>query len=248
MDDFGFSLGAAFLGGLLSFLSPCVLPLVPGYLCFAAGIGFDELAEADNATVTGRILPGALAFVGGFSLVFIALGAGAAAVNPLILGHKDILSKIAGVFIVILGLHMAGVFRLGFLQRELRFNKPVERRANMQLATAFGLGLAFAFGWTPCIGPILATILTLAASTNSLPQGVGLLATYAAGLGVPFVLSAVGVGYFLKASPQIKQRMGVLEKITGGLLIVTGGLIFAGSLQNVAGYLLDWFPALSKLG
>ncbi|MEC8476632.1 MAG: cytochrome c biogenesis protein CcdA [Pseudomonadota bacterium] len=251
MDEFGFSLGAAFLGGLLSFLSPCVLPLVPGYLCFAAGIGFEELTEADENVIWGRILPGALAFVAGFSVVFISLGAGAAAINPFILGHKDLLAKIAGVFIVILGLHMAGIFRISFLQRELRVTKPVnsgEYTGENQLLTAFGLGLAFAFGWTPCIGPILATILTLAASSDSLPQGVGLLATYAAGLGVPFVLSAVGVGYFLQSSPKIKQRLGLLEKITGGLLITTGILIFSGSLQNLATYLLDWFPALSKLG
>lgn len=248
MDEFGLSLGAAFLGGLLSFLSPCVLPLVPGYLCFAAGIGFEELTDANEDMMRGRILPGALAFVAGFSAVFIALGAGAAAINPLILGHKDLLAKIAGVFIIVLGLHMAGVFRISFLQRELRMSRPVAARGNWQTVTAFGLGLAFAFGWTPCIGPILATILTLAASSDSLQKGVGLLAIYSAGLGVPFVLSALSVGYFLKNSPKIKQRLGLLEKITGGLLITTGALIFSGSLQNMATYLLDWFPALSKLG
>ncbi|MGC6476097.1 MAG: cytochrome c biogenesis CcdA family protein [Parvibaculales bacterium] len=247
-DGFLFSLMLAALGGLLSFLSPCVLPLVPGYLCFAAGMDYDELTEANRQAIYARVLPSALAFVLGFSVVFISLGAGAAAINPFILGHKDILGKIAGVFIILLGLHMSGILRLNFLQKELRVQKRVEKNKSWQWLSAFGLGLAFAFGWTPCIGPILATILTLAASSDSLTDGIILLSFYALGLGVPFILTALGVSYFMQSSSRIKKHMRKIEIFTGGLLMATGLLIYLGSLQNLATYLLDWFPFMSKLG
>ncbi|MGC6472958.1 MAG: cytochrome c biogenesis CcdA family protein [Parvibaculales bacterium] len=251
-DGFTFSLLIAAFGGLLSFLSPCVLPLVPGYLCFAAGMEFEELAEADKQTVYARVLPTALAFVLGFSVVFISLGAGAAAINPLILGHKEILGKIAGVFIIALGLHMTGIIRFSFLQKELRVNARVEtgdsKIRQWQLMAAFGLGLAFAFGWTPCIGPILATILTLAASSDSLTQGTVLLTAYALGLGVPFILTSLGVSHFLQTSARLKQNMRTIEISTGILLAATGILIYLGSLQGLASHLLDWMPFLAKLG
>ena len=251
-DGFIFSLLLAAFGGLLSFLSPCVLPLVPGYLCFAAGMEFDELAEADKGTIYTRVLPTAFAFVLGFSVVFISLGAGAAAINPLILGHKEILGKIAGVFIIALGLHMTGLIRFSFLQKELRLNSRIDtqdtKTPQWQLLAAFGLGIAFAFGWTPCIGPILATILTLAASSESLTQGIILLTAYALGLGIPFILTSLGVSYFLQTSARLKQNMRMIEIGTGILLAATGILIYLGSLQNLAGYLLDWIPFLAKLG
>lgn len=248
LDSFSFSLGVAFIGGFLSFLSPCVLPLVPGYLCFAAGMEFDELSNATSQDIRARVLPASLSFVAGFSFVFISLGAGAAAINPFILAHKDFMGQIAGGFIVLLGLHLAGFLKFNFLQRELRFTKPVKIHHNWRLLTAFALGLAFAFGWTPCIGPILATILTLAAASDSLGQGVVLLTAYAAGLGIPFILAAIGVSHFMQTSTRLKRHMSVIEKVTGGLLIVTGLLIYLGSLQNIAGYLLDWFPNLATLG
>jgi len=265
-DGFAFAFGLAFLGGFLSFLSPCVLPLVPGYLCFAAGLNFDELAQARQATLTRRVLPATCAFVFGFALVFIAFGASAAAINPLILAHRDILGQIAGVFIVVLGLHIAGLFRLRFLQFEWRWlgrqqeqgrqgqqgqgqqQERLRANPNLRLWTAFALGLAFAFGWTPCIGPILATILTLAAGSESLSGGVILLGVYAAGLGIPFIVSALAVGYFLQTSQRVKKYMPLVEKGTGSLLVATGLLIYFSSLQTLGFWLLEWLPALAILG
>jgi len=269
-DGFAFAFGLALLGGFLSFLSPCVLPLVPGYLCFAAGLNFDELTQARQATLTKRVLPATLAFVFGFALVFIAFGASAAAINPFILAHRDILGQIAGVFIIVLGLHMAGLFRLRFLQFEWRWHGQRQGRRqeqgqgrqeqrqerqerwranpNLRLWTAFALGLAFAFGWTPCIGPILATILTLAAGSESLSGGVILLGVYAAGLGIPFIVSALAVGYFLQTSQRVKKYMPLVEKITGSLLVATGILVYFSSLQTLGFWLLEWLPALAILG
>jgi len=261
LTSFG-AFGLALLGGFLSFLSPCVLPLVPGYLCFAAGLNFDELTQARQATLTKRILPATLAFVFGFALVFIAFGASAAAINPLILAHRDILGQIAGVFIIVLGLHMAGLFRLRFLQFEWRWHGQEQGQRqgqgqgqerwrtnpNLRLWTAFALGLAFAFGWTPCIGPILATILTLAAGSESLSGGVILLGVYAAGLGIPFIAAALAVGYFLQTSQRVKKYMPLVEKITGSLLVATGILVYFSSLQTLGFWLLEWLPALAILG
>jgi len=275
LTSFG-AFGLALLGGFLSFLSPCVLPLVPGYLCFAAGLNFDELTQARQATLTKRVLPTTLAFVFGFALVFIAFGASAAAINPFILAHRDILGQIAGVFIIVLGLHMAGLFRLRFLQFEWRWHgqrqgqeqrqgqrqeqgqgRQEQRQGrqerwranpNLRLWTAFALGLAFAFGWTPCIGPILATILTLAAGSESLSGGVILLGVYAAGLGIPFIAAALAVGYFLQTSQRVKKYMPLVEKITGSLLVATGILVYFSSLQTLGFWLLEWLPALAILG
>ncbi len=254
MDGFFASALAAFFGGALSFLSPCVLPLVPGYLCFAAGLQFAELSELDKkGEATRRILPGALAFVGGFSAVFISLGAGASAINPLLLAYQAELAYLAGGAIIILGLHVGEIIHIPLLAREARLqdNLPTDKNrlgARAPLFAAFIMGLAFAFGWTPCIGPILATILALAAARDSLGEGVILLAIYAAGLGLPFILAALGVGRFLAASQKIKQNMVWVTRGAGGLLVVTGGLIMAGSLQSLASYLLDWFPFMATLG
>jgi cytochrome c-type biogenesis protein len=249
MDGFLASAFAAFFGGALSFLSPCVLPLVPGYLCFAAGLQFSELSELDKkGEATRAILPGALAFVGGFSSVFIALGAGASAINPLLLTYQAELSQIAGATIIALGLHVGGIIHIPFLAREARLQSQTIQKSKAPLVAAFVMGLAFAFGWTPCIGPILATILALAASRESMGEGVTLLAFYALGLGLPFIFAALGVGRFMSASQRIKANMVWVERGAGALLVVTGGLIMMGSLQSMATYLLDWFPFLSQLG
>lgn len=249
MDGFLASAFAAFFGGALSFLSPCVLPLVPGYLCFAAGLQFSELSELDKkGEATRAILPGALAFVGGFSSVFIALGAGASAINPLLLTYQAELSQIAGATIIALGLHVGGIIHIPFLAREARLQSQTIQKSKAPLAAAFVMGLAFAFGWTPCIGPILATILALAAARDSMGEGVTLLAFYALGLGLPFIFAALGVGRFMSASQRIKANMVWVERGAGALLVVTGGLIMMGSLQSMATYLLDWFPFLSQLG
>jgi len=247
MDGFAASALAAIFGGALSFLSPCVLPLVPGYLCFAAGLQFNELKALDQSGGAARaVLPGATAFVGGFSVVFMSLGAGASAINPLLVAYQQELGYIAGATIILLGLHIGGVVRLPFLQREARFTSGPTGGSG--LLTAFVMGLAFAFGWTPCIGPILATILALAATRDSLGDGVLLLGIYAAGLGLPFILAAFGIGRFLEASKSVKQHMLWVERGAGGLLVATGLLMMLGSLQLMAGYLLDWFPFMSRLG
>ena len=235
MESFALSALAAFAGGALSFLSPCVLPLVPGYLCFAAGLQFNELTDIDTRAAARRVLPGASAFVGGFSAVFIALGAGAAAVNPVLLMHQDILAQVAGGFIIILGLHVGGLVTLPLLGREARLlgrsTSGASGAPTASLFAAFFMGAAFAFGWTPCIGPILATILALAAARDSLGEGVGLLTFYAAGLGLPFLLAALGVSRFLLVSAAVKKHMKWVERSAGVLLVGTGLLIMLGTLQ-----------------
>ena len=247
--SFSLALFVSFFGGILSFLSPCVLPLIPGYLCFMAGIEFDELAEHHNKRSVIFILPSILAFVGGFSLIFIMLGATATVISPILLQHKGILGQIAGIFIIVLGVHMIGFFELKFLYREWRIPFIVSsNKESRRILSSFCLGLAFAFGWTPCIGPILATILTLAATSQNVQQGIILLSFYAAGLALPFILSALCVGYFLSVSKTLQRYIYLFKKITGSILILTGLLISLGSLQFLAGYLLDWMPILSRFG
>lgn len=250
MEQFYLAALAAISGGILSFISPCVLPLVPGYLCFAAGLSFDDLTD-DHPELRGRVIKGSIFFVLGFSTVFIALGASASALSGLLLENKIILGQIAGAIIILFGIHMSGLLRLTPLLRDIRFTTPLSfsnLSQSWQYGAAYLIGLAFAFGWTPCIGPILATILTLAAGQDSLGHGVVLLSLYAAGLGIPFVLAAMSVGRFLTTSQKLRRHLPLIEKISGGLLILTGILILAGSLQTLASYLLDWFPALSQLG
>ena len=187
------SYAAAAAGGLISFLSPCVLPLVPAYLSFIAGTSLEELTREDaegkplaSEGLTARVAIGAIGFVLGFTTIFVALGASASAINPLIFAHKELLGRIAGGVIIIFGLHYMGLFRIGFLNRDARFHIPGSgeglRSPFMQFASPYLLGLAFAFGWTPCIGPILATILTIAAAQESLTSGVTLLTVYSLGL------------------------------------------------------------------
>lgn len=242
---------AAALGGLVSFLSPCVLPLVPAYLCFVAGTSLDRVLDQSTGQaslsrdLSRRMLLSALAFVLGFTVVFVALGASASAIHRLLIGHLDILARIAGAAIVLLGLHVMGVLRLPVLNREVRL-QPSARGGT--LGGAFLVGLAFAFGWTPCIGPILGTILAIAAHDDRLVYGVSLLTTYSLGLGVPFVLAALGMRAFLRVSVHLRRHMRALERGTGALLVLTGALIFAGSLQSLSYYLLDAFPGFARLG
>ena len=239
--------GAVAAAGIISFLSPCVLPIVPAYLSFVAGTSFDELtgeAEAD-VRLGARVVMSALAFVLGFSTVFVTLGASASAANALIVEHIDVISMIAGGVIVIFGLHYAGLLRIPFLYREARFHPD---KVPTGLIGAFLVGLAFGFGWTPCIGPILATILAVAASRDSLGYGVSLLGTYALGLGVPFVLAALAIKPFMGFLRRFRRHIRKVEIATGGLLVVTGIAIFTGDLSRLAFFLLDMFPSLAELG
>ena len=237
----------AFGAGLLSFLSPCVLPLVPPYLCFLGGVTLDEVtnAEAPKPAIMRRVFLAALLFVVGFSTVFVSLGATASAIGQLVADYLDVLAKIAGVVIAILGLHFMGLLKIPFLYREARFqteSKPTS------LVGAYVVGLAFAFGWTPCVGPILAAILFVAGSDDSVMYGTSLLGAYSAGLGVPFLLAALAVRPFLGFTTRFRQHMQTVERVIGGLLVVTGVLFLTGTFSEIAYWLLEAFPALGTVG
>ncbi|WP_262267485.1 cytochrome c biogenesis CcdA family protein [Microvirga yunnanensis] len=237
------SLPAAVFGGLISFLSPCVLPLVPPYLSFLAGTTFDRLSAGDGA-VRGRAVLAALLFVAGFTTVFVLLGATASALGQVIRQHVDVLSTVAGLAIIVMGLHFLGIFRIRLLYREARVNieKPVG------LWGAYAMGLAFAFGWTPCIGPVLAAILTVAGSEQSVAQGALLLAAYSAGLGIPFVLAALAMKPFVALLRRMRSRFALVEKTMGGLLVLTGIAFLAGWITDMSFWILEAFPALATLG
>ena len=237
----------ALVAGLLSFASPCVLPLIPAYISFLGGVSLSQLTEEDGVDVATqkRVFYAAIAFVLGFSTVFIALGASATAISTLIAQNSLLLGQIAGVIIVIFGLHFIGVFRIGFLNFEKRFhleNKPTG------LAGSYILGLAFAFGWTPCVGPILASVLMVATSGDSIGYGISLLTVYAAGLGIPFLVAAFAVKPFMKFLSRFKSQMRKIELTIGGLLIITGITIFTGDLAEAANWLLETFPLFTNFG
>lgn len=242
------------LAGALSFLSPCVLPLVVPYLCYMAGVSAEELrAGSDKSAQSGiahsgarlRIIFAALAFILGFTAVFVALGAGATAIGSFLSRYQAEIAIIAALLIIVMGLNFLGVFRLGFLAREARFQT---RHAPAGFLGAFLMGLAFAFGWTPCIGPILAPILTLAGSKETVGEGALLLAIYSLGLGLPFLLAAVFSGLFMRFFMRFRVHLGIVEKIIGALLVITGLLFLGGFMQNISYWLLELFPSLGGLG
>ena len=240
---FDISIWAAFGAGFLSFLSPCVLPLVPPYLCFITGASLKDLTEGSG--MTRKALFAALLFVLGFSTVFIALGASASFVGQVMRQHLELLGQIAGVFIIIMGLHFMGVFRFAFLNREVRYQHEAKPAG---LVGAYFVGMAFAFGWTPCIGPILGTILAVSASKESVFQGAFLLGCYSLGLGIPFMLAAFGVNSFLGFLRRFRSHLGTVEKAMGGLLVVTGLLFLTGGIQTMSYWLQENFPSLVELG
>ncbi|MBD8875597.1 cytochrome c biogenesis protein CcdA [Roseibium polysiphoniae] len=240
------SIGAAFLAGLLSFVSPCVLPIVPPYLCYLAGVSVAELkGETATAATSRRIVLSSVAFVLGFSVVFVALGATASVIGQSIARYFDTLSIIAGIIIIIMGLHFLGLFRISLLFREARVQ--VERKPPGLLG-AFVMGLAFAFGWTPCVGPVLAAILFMAGSTGSTGQGGLLLAAYALGIGIPFILAAAFASRFLGWASRFRKHMGTVEKVMGGFLVLTGLLFVTGQMSTIAFWLLEAFPVFSQIG
>jgi cytochrome c-type biogenesis protein len=232
--------------GLLSFLSPCVLPLVPPYLCYIAGTSVSQLQQpkAVDGELRRRVLLAALLFVLGFSTVFVALGAGASLIGAVLRAYAHILAQVAGVAIIAMGLHFLGVFRLAFLAREARLE--IEKPAGF--GGAYLMGLAFAFGWTPCIGPVLAGVLAVAGSEATVWRGAGLLAVYSAGLGVPFLLAALAMGPFLRFMARFRAHLGKVEKAMGVILIITGILFLTGTISQFGFYLLEAFPVLGKLG
>ena len=237
----------AVFAGAISFLSPCVLPLVPPYLCYMAGVTADELrAGADPRTPHFARLTGtSLAFVLGFSTVFVALGAGASTVGQLLRQNLDWLAIVAGIAIIVMGLNFLGVFRLALLSREARLRAPDRPRS---LIGAYLMGLAFAFGWTPCIGPVLGAILGLAGAQGTVGEGATMLAFYSAGLGIPFILAAAFSGAFLQWLHGFRAHLATVEKVMGGLLVVTGILFLTGGMQSISFWLLEAFPALQTVG
>lgn len=229
------SFGVAFLAGIVSFLSPCVLPLIPGYLSFVSGVSAEEMRqETKPALLTARIFFSALFFVLGFSTVFILLGASATGIGQFLVSRLRIFSKIAGALIVLLGLHVTGLFKWNFLLREKRFEV---RTKGLGWFGSFAVGATFAFGWTPCIGPILAGILAYAGTRETVFQGVVLLVFYSLGLGIPFLLTAVGIPQFFRFFGKMKRWMRAIEIASGILLVFIGVLIFTDRLTILAGSL-----------
>jgi len=233
----------AFLGGVLSFVSPCLLPLIPPYLCYIAGVTHDELTAGAPA-VQKRVIGLSLAFVTGFAVVFIGLGAVASAFGRVITENFELLTYIAGGLIILFGLHFLGVIRIPLLYRQARFEATNAGGA----FGAFMLGLAFAFGWTPCVGPILAAILFMAGGEESVWEGIVLLSFYAAGIGLPFVLAAAFAGKFLELSSGLKRNMATIEKLSGGFLVLTGALFITGGIADIGFYIQELVPALGTIG
>ena len=238
------SITAAFVAGLVSFLSPCVLPLVPPYLCYLAGTTLDELQGCQGGRSRRDAVLASLLFVAGFTTVFVALGATASAFGQLVRRFDTALSLAAGIAIIVMGLHFIGVFRLALLYRE----KRVEVEHSAGLGAAYVMGLAFAFGWTPCIGPILAAILAIAGAEATVAHGAALLAVYSAGLGLPFVAAAFAVGGFVRFSRGFRRYFPIVERAAGALLVVTGIAFLTGGMQSLSLWLIQTFPELAALG
>lgn len=235
----------AFLAGLVSFVSPCVLPLVPGYLSYVAGRSLDELDEPAQFTRLSLFAHAGL-FVLGFSTVFIALGASATALGRLLLTYKQEANAVGGIIVIVFGLFMTGLINPRWLHLDLRFVHRIEMRGGP--VAAYVLGLAFAFGWTPCIGPILGAILTVSASTASIRGGIVLLGIYSLGLGVPFLLTALFLERFLAQQPRLRRWSGPLHVAAGVVLVLVGIAIATGQLTKLSYWLLELFPALGRIG
>ena len=232
----------AVFAGLISFLSPCVLPIVPPYLAYISGVSVGELTERNSPM---KILGPALFFVLGLSTVFLILGFAASAMGTLFLFYQDTFNTFAGLLVMVFGLHFLGIIRIGFLNRDVRIE------SNAAGGSAFGaylLGLAFAFGWTPCIGPQLSAILSLAASEASLSKGTLLLGAYATGLGVPFLVFALFLNRLSHVLTWFKSHMKIIERIMGLLLWTVGLLMMTGGFADMSFWLLDHFPILARLG
>jgi cytochrome c-type biogenesis protein len=239
------TIAAALAAGMLSFLSPCVLPLVPPYLIYLTGTSLERFADAETEPQVKReTIFAALLFVLGFTTVFVALGASASAVGAVLRAYSSELAIVAGVAIIIMGLHFLGLTPIGLLMRQ----KRVEVAKPVGLWGAYLMGLAFALGWTPCIGPILAAILAVAASAETVAKGAGLLAVYSLGLGIPFIAAAFAVEPFAAFLVRFRAHLGLVEKAMGSLLVLTGIAFLTGAVTQASFWLLDTFPMLGKIG
>jgi cytochrome c-type biogenesis protein len=224
---------AAFLAGLVSFLSPCVLPLVPGYVSLISGAGVEQL-KTHESQLLRKVMLNSIAFILGFSVVFITLGAVATEVSQMLSRYRSTLAQIAGVVIILFGLHLTGVFKIKALYTDARLHSV---KGGSTAWGAFVIGFAFAFGWTPCVGPVLTVILTFAAAQDSITKGVMLLAIYSMGLAVPFLLTALGVERFLKFYSRFRAHMHAIEVASGALLVVLGVLLVLGRFTIISNYL-----------
>jgi cytochrome c-type biogenesis protein len=211
-----------------------------------AGVSLDQLVGRGDATVARHtVLVSALAFVLGFTTIFVALGATASAIGALVRAHLDVLSLVGGHIVIAMGLHFLGVFRIAFLSREARFQMRSQPAGPVW---SYVMGLAFAFGWTPCIGPVLGTILAVAGSEQTVARGAGLLAVYSLGLGIPFIVASLFAGPFVSWMRRFRAHLGAVEKVMGGLLIVTGVLFITGQISSFSYWLLETFPVLGRIG
>ena len=239
------SIPTALFAGFVSFLSPCVLPLVPAYLVYLTGATVEHVASEEQPAASRRaVLLCALLFVLGFSTVFVGLGASASVIGAVLRRWSAELSIAAGIVIIVMGLHFLGLTRIGFLMREGRV--PIPKPVG--LWGAYVMGLAFAFGWTPCIGPVLAAILSIAASENTVQKGALLLAVYSAGLGIPFLLAALLIERSSSALARLRRHLVTVERVMGGLMVLVGIAFLTGAVSNVGVWLLEAFPALQSIG
>jgi cytochrome c-type biogenesis protein len=223
---------AAFVAGLVSFLSPCVLPLVPGYVSLISGVGVEEL-KGQEASLLRKVMLNSIAFIIGFSIVFVTLGAISTEIGQVAARYKSLLAQVAGVVIILFGLHLTGILRINALYADKRLHNV---KGGSTAWGAFVVGFAFAFGWTPCVGPILAVILGLAAAQDSVTKGILLLTIYSLGLAVPFLLTSLGIERFLNFYGRFRRHMHALEIASGGLLIVLGVLLVFGRFTLLARY------------
>jgi cytochrome c-type biogenesis protein len=233
------TLFTAFGAGFLSFVSPCVLPLIPGYLSFVSGVSLEEMRGDTAASARRQVLVTSLAFVLGFSLVFMMLGASASVIGHFLFRNRNIVGKIAGALVIIFGLHTMGVFRIPFLEQQKRLQAGAKPKS---VLGAMVVGMAFGFGWTPCIGPILSGILVLAGTRETIREGVVMLAVYSLGLGVPFILTALAINKFFAATGKIRRYYHAIEVASGALLVGIGVLLFTDRMTLIVKYLTPYLP------
>ncbi len=230
----------AFIAGIISFLSPCILPIIPPYICFLAGMSLEQVTGQEHTKGAGRrIMVAAFAFVIGFGTVFILLGASASFLGQALVDYFDILKYVAGAIIILMGLHFLGIFKIAMLYKQAKIE--VQKKP-AGIIGSYLVGLAFAFGWTPCVGPILASILFVAGAEDSAMKGALLLGAYAAGIGIPFLLAAAFAGPFVKFMQKFSKHMATVEKIMGAMLVITGLLIMTGYMQEVGFFLQRILP------
>ncbi|MCF6321528.1 MAG: cytochrome c biogenesis protein CcdA [Rhizobiaceae bacterium] len=239
--EFDVGYAGSFLAGIISFLSPCVLPLVPPYLAYMAGVSIQDMSDNERPpAVSIKVILTSIIFVLGFATVFVALGASFSFIGSYVTEYFEVLSYVAGAVIIVFGLHFLGVFKIGLFYREARFqvaNKP------LGYLGAYLMGLAFAFGWTPCVGPVLTAILFVAGNDADTARGALLLLAYALGIGIPFIIAAMFAGQFMRFMSKFRAHMGKVEKVMGILLIATGLLFLTGQMQVLAYFLLENMPS-----